>query len=43
MESLCWSWLLAGAVAHGEDPMQEQVFWQQLCHPLGTHTGAVLP
>ncbi|PKU39948.1 hypothetical protein llap_9744 [Limosa lapponica baueri] len=31
METLNWSRLLAGAVACGEEPMQEQVFWQDLC------------
>ncbi|KAK4815654.1 hypothetical protein QYF61_005216 [Mycteria americana] len=30
MESLCRSWLLARAVAHGEEPMQERAFWQYM-------------
>jgi len=27
-----WSRLLAGTAAHGEKPMQEQVFWQEKAH-----------
>lgn len=30
MESHCWSWFLAGAVADEEEAPLEQVFWQEL-------------
>lgn len=30
MESCCWTRLLAGAVANGEEDPLEQVFWQEL-------------
>lgn len=46
MESCCWSRLLAGALAKGEEATLEQVFWQELWPCLKcmerTQAGAVL-